>query len=225
MERVFRLSLFQGKGHLPVRSDREDYGVEALLLPERPDILDPLSEVEDGAAGLREPDILLDLLLIDPEGGDDVAHDTARPLVFLIDMDLRPGPCEEEGCGDSRGTGSDDGDLFPAVLSPFQRRKHGLIAVSCGDELIVSDLHGSFVVIPRAGSLTAVGTDPSRHKGKRILIQNHFERLPIGPLLHEPSVACDILVDRAAVPAGHGIAVDEGDGVLGFSIRDRLDRL
>ena len=171
--------------------------------------------------------VLVDGVVADAEGGNDLADHAAQAVGLLKDGDGDTGPAQEVGCGHTGGAAADDGDLAAVACGhgSLDLRHIGVIALLGGHQLGGPDLDGLIVVVPGALGLAAVGADGAGDEGQGVLLRDEPQGGGVLALAAQLNVLGNVLLDGAAALAGRGEAVHQGDLLIQLPPGQGLDVL
>ena len=209
---------------LPCAGRHQNVGVTHLL------------ELFHGGSGLAEldfnivlhhqRDILVDRLVRDTEGGNDVARHAAELALTLKDRDIDAFTTEEVGSSNTGRAAADDGDLLTLDLLGLLDGSHeSVVAVFGGNELGVADMDGFFIEVTGALALAAVRADGAGDEGQGVLLGDELERGTVETLAAQLEVLGNVLLDGAAALAGRDEAVEPGHLLGGLAAGQGLDGL
>ena len=185
-----------------------------------------LAELDLDAVALHERDVLVDGLVADAEGGDDVARHAAELALALEDRGGNTLAAKEVRRGDTGRAAADDGNLF--ILDRLRHTEgghQGVVALFRGKKLRLADVDGFLIEVARALALTAVRADGAGDKRQGVLLGDEAERWAVEPLAAELKVFGNVLLDGAAALAGRGKAVEQRHLFIFFARGERLDCL
>ena len=160
------------------------------------------------AEALQDGEVLVDLRLRQPVGGDRPGHHAAGIRMRLEDRDADARAGQPLGGGQAGRPGADD--RHPGVLRGTGRRRGrepGLLLLH-DEALDLPDRQRLVQVGADAGVLAQVVADAAQDGGQRVVEAGDADRLPDVPGTHRGHVARHLLVHRALVQAGRGDAVE-----------------
>ena len=185
-----------------------------------------LAELDLHAVALHERDVLVDGLVADAEGGDDIARHTAELALALKDRGRNALAAEEVRRGDTGRTAADDGDLLVVNgIGHTERRHKRAVALFRGKQLRLADVDGFLIEVARALALAAVRADGAGDKRQGVLLGDEAERRAVEPLAAELKIFGNVLLDGAAALAGGDEAVEQRHLFIFFARGERLDCL
>ena len=185
-----------------------------------------LAELYFHAVALHERDILVDGLVADAEGRDDIARHAAELALTLKDRGGHPLAAKEVRRGDTGRTAADDGDLFAVNgLGHTERRHERAIALFRGKKLRFADVDGFLVEVARALALAAVRADGAGDERQRVLLGDEAERRAVESLAAELKIFGNVLLDGAAALAGCLKAVEKRNLLFALAGGQGLDGL
>ena len=155
--------------------------------------------MEGHALALHLLDAPVDIVLLDLEVGNAVAHQPARPALALIDMDVVAGAAELLGGRHAGRTGADDGDpLAGLLLRRIGPDMAGLIGL-VGDRLLDRlDGDRNVLEVQRAGFLAGRGADAAGELREIVGRMQVADRVVPVAIVDEVVPVGDLVVDRAA---------------------------
>ena len=208
---VHLLAVLQtGAALVPGAGGEDDVGI--ALIKELLRALDLGVEDHLGTHGLHELHIVVDGGGGNAEGGDHMAHDAAQGVLALEDGHIHAGAAQEVGGRHTGRAAADDGCLLAgdrrARLQLGQQRGEAALSRL---ELLGADVHALLIGVAHALVLAAVGADGAGDEGQGVAVGDDLQGLLIPAGIDQHQVSGNILLDGAAVAAGGGEAVDEGD--------------
>ena len=185
-----------------------------------------LAELDLDAVALHERDVLVDGLVADAEGGDDVARHAAELALALEDRGGNTLAAKEVRRGDTGRAAADDGDLLVVNgLGHTERRHERAVALFRGEQLCLANVDRFLIEVARALALAAVRADGAGDKRQGVLLGDELQCWAVEPLAAELKVFGNVLLDGAAALAGRGKAVEQRHLFIFFARGKRLDGL
>ncbi len=209
---------------LPCAGGHQDVGVAHLL--ELFDRRGALAELHFNAVALHQRNVLVDGLVADAEGGNDVARHAAELALALEDRGGNALSAKEVRRGDTgRSTADNGGLLILDRLGHAERGHQGIVALFGGEELRVADVDGLVVEVARALALAAVRADSAGDERQGVLLGDELQRGGVEALAAELEVFGNILFNGAAALAGGLEAVKQRHLFTALAGGQRLDGL
>ena len=209
---------------LPRAGGHQDVRVAHLL--ELFDGRSRLAELDLDAVALHERDVLVDGLVADAEGGDDVARHAAELALALEDRGGNALAAKEVRRGDTGRAAADDGNLLVVNgLWHTERCHERTVALFRGEQLCLANVDGFLIEVARALALAAVRADGAGDKRQGVFLGDELERGGIEALAAELKIFGNVLLDGAAALAGSLEAVEKGDLLFALAGGQGLDGL
>ena len=209
---------------LPRAGGHQDVRVAHLL--ELFDGRSRLAELDLDTVALHERDVLVDGLVADAEGGDDVARHAAELALALEDRGGNALAAEKVRRGDTGRAAADDGNLLVVNgLGHAERRHERAVALFRGKKLRLANVDGFLIEVARALALAAVRADGAGDKRQGVLLGDELQCRAVEPLAAELKIFGNVLLDGAAALAGRGKAVEQRHLFIFFARGERLDCL
>ena len=209
---------------LPRAGGEEDVGVAHFL--QLRDGGSALAALDLNAVAHHQGDVLVDGLVGNAEGGNDVARHAAELALTLEDGGLDAGAAAEVRRGDTGRAAADDGDALALdALGQLDGGHQGIVALLRGEELGVADVDALLIEIAGALALAAVRADGAGDERQGVLLGDELERGAVKTLAAQLEVLGNVLLDGAAALAGRDEAVEPGHLLGGLAAGQGLDGL